>query len=67
MAEKKAYEDVVKNFKLVYSKITALMKEENDSLKKYKQWESKCSELFQKAEKMKRIEEKVGMFYGGPL
>lgn len=55
MAEKKAYEDVVKNFKIVYSKITALMKEENDSLKKYKQWESKCSELFQKAEKMKKI------------
>lgn len=38
MAEKKAYEEVVKNFKTVYSKITALIKEENDSQRRYKQW-----------------------------
>lgn len=29
MAEKKAYEDVIKNFKTVYSKILSIMKEEN--------------------------------------
>jgi hypothetical protein len=29
LAEKKAYEDVIKNFKLVYSKISTLLKEEN--------------------------------------
>lgn len=38
MAEKKAYEEVVKNYKLVYAKITALIKEENDSQRRYKQW-----------------------------
>ena len=27
LAEKKAYEDVIKNFKIIYSKITTLMKE----------------------------------------
>ena len=27
LAEKKAYEDVIKNFKVIYSKITTLMKE----------------------------------------
>ena len=56
MAEKKAYEEVVKNFKTVYVKITSLMKEENDSQKKYKLWELKCTELFQKAEKMRKLE-----------
>lgn len=29
LAEKKAYEDVVKNFKTVYTKILTLIKEEN--------------------------------------
>lgn len=29
LAEKKAYEDVIKNFKTVYSKILSIMKEEN--------------------------------------
>jgi len=29
---------VVKNYKLVYAKITALMKEENDSQRRYRQW-----------------------------
>jgi hypothetical protein len=67
LAEKKAYEDVVKNFKTVYSKISTLLKEENDSQKKYKQWELKCTELFQKSEKMKRIEDKVALYYDGPL
>lgn len=43
MAEKKAYEEVVKNFKTVYGKISALIKEENDSQRKYKQWEAKCT------------------------
>ena len=27
LAEKRAYEDVIKNFKIIYSKITTLMKE----------------------------------------
>lgn len=27
LAEKKAYEDVIKNFKIIYSRITTLMKE----------------------------------------
>jgi hypothetical protein len=67
MAEKKAYEEVVKNFKTVYAKITALMKEENDSQRRFKQWEAKCSELFQKAERLGSIEEKVGVYCGGPL
>jgi hypothetical protein len=49
LAEKRAYEDVVKNFKTIYSKISTLIKEENDSQKKYKIWELKCTELFQKA------------------
>lgn len=29
LAEKKAYEDVIKNFKTVYAKILSIMKEEN--------------------------------------
>jgi hypothetical protein len=67
MAEKKAYDEVVKNFKAVYGKISALMKEENDSQRRYKQWEPKCSELFKKAEQIKKIEEKVALYCGGPL
>lgn len=55
LAEKKAYEDVVKNFKIVYARISTLIKEENDSHKKYRLWELKCTDLFQKAEKMTRI------------
>jgi hypothetical protein len=43
LAEKKAYEEVVKNFKAIYAKITTLMKEENDSQKRYKLWEVRCS------------------------
>lgn len=38
LAEKKAYEDVVKNFKIVYARISTLIKEENDSHKKYRLW-----------------------------
>ncbi len=55
LAEKKAYEEVVKNFKVIYGKISTLIKEENDSQKRYKLWEVKCSELFEKAEAMRRI------------
>jgi hypothetical protein len=67
LAEKKAYEDVVKNFKIVYTRISTLIKEENDSHKKYRLWELKCTDLFQKAEKMTKIEEKVALYCDGPL
>jgi hypothetical protein len=48
LAEKKAYEDVVKNFKTIYSKISTLIKEENDSQKKYKIWELKMRRALSK-------------------
>lgn len=67
VAEKKAYEEVVKNFKAVYGKITTLIKEENDSQRRYKQWEAKCSELFQKADRMPTLEDQVAIYCGGPL
>lgn len=67
LAEKKAFEDVVKNFKAVYQRITALIREENDSQKKYKQWEQKCAELFAKADAAPRIEEQTAYYIGGPL
>lgn len=58
---------MAKNFKAIYSKITMLIKEENDSQRRYKQWEAKCSELFQKADRTPTLEDQVAIYCGGPL
>ncbi len=50
LAEKQAYEDVVKNFRNIYQKITALIKEENDCQVRYREWEQRCRRLFSEAE-----------------
>jgi hypothetical protein len=58
---------VAKNFKTIYGKITTLIKEENDSQRRYKQWEAKCSELFQRADRTPTLEDQVAIYCGGPL
>lgn len=51
----------------MYARISALIKEENDAQKKYRLWELKCTELFQQGQKIKSIEEKVALYFDGPL
>jgi hypothetical protein len=38
MAEKQAFDDVVKHFKAIYHRIVAMLKEENDSQLRYREW-----------------------------
>ena len=43
------------------------MKQENESVKNYNLWEGRCRELFEKAEKCKKIEDKATFYVNGSL
>ena len=62
-----AFEDLSKNYKAIYRKISNLLKEEKECQVRFKDWESRCKKLITEAEAKKTLEERVSFYYGGPL
>ena len=67
LAEKKVFQEIVRKFKGIFTKITDIMKEENQAQKKYADWAKQCGMLFNKAEKMEKIEHRARLYFGGEM
>jgi hypothetical protein len=67
LAEKQAFDDLSKNYKTIYKKISGLLKEEKQCHIRFKDWEHRCRRMIAEGETKKSIEEQAALYFGGPL